>query len=161
MPAGTANAALFEATEMAAPPAGAAAGRVTVQTVLIPAVSFVGAQERFSPFGRDGVNDNVTVFEVPPRLALSVADPVVVKLPAFAAKLFVVAPAATVTVAGTVTAGLLLARFTTEPPVGAAPVSVTKQLLVAPGVRVVGEQVRDDSTAAAVRVRDALFVLPL
>jgi hypothetical protein len=38
-----------------------------------------------------------------------------------------VAPAATVTVAGRVTAALLLARLTLRPPVGAAPVKVTVQ----------------------------------
>ena len=47
-----------------------------------------------------------------------------------AVKLAVVVPAATVTVAGTVTAELLLARFTAKPPLSAAALSVTVQLSV-------------------------------
>ena len=47
-----------------------------------------------------------------------------------AVKLAVVAPAATVTEAGTVTAALLLARPTTNPPLPAAPFSVTVQVSV-------------------------------
>jgi hypothetical protein len=47
-----------------------------------------------------------------------------------AVKLAVVDPAATVTEAGTVTAELLLARLTANPPLGAAAFSVTVQLSV-------------------------------
>jgi len=47
-----------------------------------------------------------------------------------AAKLVVVAPAATVTLAGTTTAVLLLARLTPKPPLGAAAFSVTVQLSI-------------------------------
>jgi hypothetical protein len=47
-----------------------------------------------------------------------------------AVKLAVVDPAATVTEAGTVTAELLLARLTANPPLGAAAFSVTAQLSV-------------------------------
>lgn len=45
-------------------------------------------------------------------------------------KLALVAPVATVTLAGTVTAGLLLARLTANPPLAAAAFSVTLQLSV-------------------------------
>jgi hypothetical protein len=47
-----------------------------------------------------------------------------------AVKLAVVDPAATATDAGTVTAELLLARLTANPPLGAAAFSVTEQLSV-------------------------------
>ena len=47
-----------------------------------------------------------------------------------AVKLTVVAPAATVTEAGTVTAELLLVRLTTKPPVGAAALSPTVHVSV-------------------------------
>jgi hypothetical protein len=47
-----------------------------------------------------------------------------------AVKLVLVAPDATVTVAGTITAELLLDRLTANPPFGAAPLSVTVQLSV-------------------------------
>jgi hypothetical protein len=49
-----------------------------------------------------------------------VADWVVVRVPAVAAKVAEVAPAATVTEAGTVSEALLSARATTLPPVEAA-----------------------------------------
>lgn len=49
---------------------------------------------------------------------------------AFAANVVLVAPAATVTVDGTVSAGLLLAKETTKPPVGAAISVVTVQVSV-------------------------------
>jgi hypothetical protein len=47
-----------------------------------------------------------------------------------AEKLALVAPAATVTVAGTVTAALLLARFTAKPPLAAAALRLTVQTSV-------------------------------
>jgi hypothetical protein len=47
-----------------------------------------------------------------------------------AVKLAVVAPAVTVTLAGTTTAALLLATLTANPPLGAAAFSVTVQLSV-------------------------------
>ena len=51
--------------------------------------------------------------------------------PAVALKVAVVAPAATVTEAGTVSRALLLASVTLVPPVGAAWVTVTVQVLTA------------------------------
>jgi hypothetical protein len=64
-------------------------------------------------------------FEAPPAVAVSVADWVEVTAAIVAVKGAVVAPAATVTEAGTVTAALLLASVTACPPVGAAALSVT------------------------------------
>jgi hypothetical protein len=78
--------------------------------------------------GTPAPNCNAKVFATPPALAVSVTvcpelteDTVAVKIP-------VVDPAATVTVAGTVTAELLLARLTANPPLAAATFSVTVQL---------------------------------
>lgn len=59
-------------------------------------------------------------------------------VPAMAWKLAVVAPAATVTEAGTVKALLLSESVTTVPPVGAASDSVTVQVVEAPEPTVVG-----------------------
>jgi hypothetical protein len=59
--------------------------------------------------------------------AVSVADWVVETAATAAVKLAEVAPAATVTEAGTLTDELLLARFTARPPVGAAADRVTAQ----------------------------------
>src|SRR5437762_3469446 len=58
----------------------------------------------------------------------------------------VVAPAATVTEAGTVAAVLLLASITTAPPAGAAALSVTVPVLFAPPVTVAGFSVIEAST---------------
>jgi len=62
---------------------------------------------------------------------------------------------------GTVTAVLLSERLTTTPPVGAAPVSATVQVLATPPITVAGAHWRDESaTAGAVTVKDAAWVAP-
>jgi hypothetical protein len=53
-------------------------------------------------------------------------------------KVALVAPAATVTLAGTCTAALLLDRLTTAPPLGAAPLKVTVPVEELPPVTAVG-----------------------
>ena len=70
-----------------------------------------------------------------------------------ALKVAVVAPAGTVTDAGTVTATLLLARLTASPPVGAAAFTVTVQASVpAPAMELL-VQVTADGTGVPVPVR--------
>ena len=73
----------------------------------------------------------VTAFVTPPAVAVIVAVWDVLTAEIFAAKLVVVAPAPTVTDAGTLTEVLLLESAILTPPVGAAPVSVTAQESVA------------------------------
>jgi hypothetical protein len=68
------------------------------------------------------------VFEVPLYDAVSVAAWSVVTVPPAAVKFAVLRPVATVTLAGTVTAPLLLDSATAAPPDGAALVNVTVQL---------------------------------
>ena len=68
--------------------------------------------------------------DVPLALAVNVAVCAELTVETVAVKVAVVAPAATVTLAGTVTAELLLARFTANPPPAAATLSVTVQLSV-------------------------------
>jgi hypothetical protein len=63
---------------------------------------------------------------------------------AVALKVAAVAPAATVTDAGTVSEALLLASVTLDPPVGAAVFKVTVQLAAALGFRLPGLHVRDE-----------------
>ena len=74
-----------------------------------------------------------------------------------AEKLAVVAPAATVTLAGTVTEALLLARLTLKPPVGAPLVRVAVQVSVAAPVINALLQVKALSVAAGLRVRAKVF----
>ena len=76
-------------------------------------------------------------------------------------KVAVVAPAATVTDAGTVSEVLLLASVTLDPPAGAAWVSVTVQALAALCPRLVGLQATADTRARASRLIVELWnVLP-
>ena len=80
--------------------------------------------------GVDAPSWMANVFETPPALAVSVAVAAVPTAVTVDAKLALVAPEATVTEGGTVTAELLLARPTANPPVAAAPFSVNVQLSV-------------------------------
>src|SRR5436190_18996093 len=70
--------------------------------------------------------------------------------------LAVVAPAATVTDAGTVaTLVLLLVNATTAPPAGAAPLSVTVPVLFAPPVSVAGFRVIEASAGLTISALEA------
>ena len=62
---------------------------------------------------------------------------------------------------GTVTAALLSERPTTAPPVGAAPVSATVQVLETPPITVPGAHRIDESvTVGEVTVKDPVWVAP-
>jgi len=92
----------------------------------------------------------------PPAEAVIIAEVELVTEPALAEKVALVEPAGTVTEAGTVRAALLLLNDTTCPPVGAALVWLTVQVLDAPEFTVEGEQASADKTAGATRVRLAV-----
>jgi hypothetical protein len=78
-----------------------------------------------------------------------------------ALKVAVVAAAATVTDAGTVRVELVLVKVTVAPPVGAAWVRVTVQVLEEFGPRLVGLQVSEETSAGATRLMLAWAELPL
>ena len=78
---------------------------------------------------------------------------------AVALNVAVVAPAATVTDAGTVSEALLLARVTLEPPVGAVWVSVTVQVLTALCPRLVGLHATPETSTCASRLMVAVCEL--
>ena len=92
----------------------------------------------------------------PPADAVTIAEVELVTEPALAEKVALVEPAGTVTEAGTVRAALLLLNDTTCPPVGAALVWLTVQVLNAPEFTVEGKQASEDKTAGATRVRLAV-----
>jgi hypothetical protein len=80
-----------------------------------------------------------------PSVAVTVALRLLAILaPAVAVKVVVVAPAATVTDAGTVSEALLLASVRFEPPVGAAAFKVAVQLATALALRLAGLHARDE-----------------
>jgi hypothetical protein len=91
---------------------------------------------------------SANVFEAPPALAVSVTVCAVLTDVTVAEKLAVVAPAGTVTVAGTATAELLLPRLTASPPVTAAEVRVTVQLSVPAPVIELLKQLSEPSAGA-------------
>jgi hypothetical protein len=72
-------------------------------------------------------NCRAVLLETVPALAVTVTVSAVVTEATVAVNPALVAPAATVTVAGTETAALLLAKLTLSPPLGAAEVKVTVQ----------------------------------
>jgi len=78
-----------------------------------------------------------------------------------ALKVAVVAAAATVTDAGTVSVGSVLVRVTLAPPVGAAWVRVTVQVLEEFGPRLVGLQASEETSTGATRLMLALAELLL
>ena len=78
---------------------------------------------------------------------------------AVALNVAVVAPAATVTNAGTVSEPLLLASVTPEPPAGAACVRVRMHVPTALCPRLVGLHATPDTSAGASRVTGAVFEL--
>jgi hypothetical protein len=82
---------------------------------------------------------------LPFREAVIVTVRVVLNEPVLAAKLAVVAPAATVTEVGTVSEVLLLPRVSLDPPAGAGWVVVTVQVPVALWPRVVGVQIMPET----------------
>jgi hypothetical protein len=113
--------------------------------------------------GMAAFNCSAKVLETLPALAVSVTACAVVTDDAVAVNPALVAPAATVTVAGRVTAALLLARLTLSPPVGAADVSATVQRSVPDPVSeaLLHETVLKAVVAVPVPLRLTIFVVLL
>jgi predicted permease len=86
---------------------------------------------------------------MPPALAVRVTVCAALTAEAVAGKLALVALLVTVTVDGTVTAGLLLDKLTTNPPLAAAALNVTTQLTLPAPVTNPLEQLSPLSTGRA------------
>lgn len=141
----------------AEPPDGAGPVRVTVPTDPTPAMTLVGFKDRDER--RGGVTASVAVC-VPLYVPEIVTEVVVPTACVVAVKVPVVAPAATVMFAGTDTAAvLLLDRFTTAPPVGAAALSATVPVDGVPPRTVVGFKAIEDICGS--RLPDHVPLSPL
>jgi hypothetical protein len=136
--AGTVSDGLLLASVTPNPPNGAVWPSVTVQVLTALWPRLVGLQA--TPDTKPGANRLiVAVCELPPRVAVTVALRLVrIIAAAVALNVAMVAPAATVTDAGTVSASLLLASAKPHPPAGAAWASVTVQVLTPLWPRLVG-----------------------
>ena len=140
-----------------------------MQVEELPETMLDGLQERLL-ITVDGVMVTEAVFEVPLAVAVTVTDVLVVTalvvtpadtVPVVAENVAVEEPPATVMLVGTVSAVLLSAIATLNPPVGAAAESVTVQVEVPPAVIDDGLQDRPLITDAGATVTEAVFEVPL
>ena len=137
--AGTVTVGLLLDSATVLPPAGAAPLSVTVQLDVPGPVTVPGAQLKVVTCScGDTLSPVVAV--LPFSEAVSVALTAVTVVSTEAVNTALLCPAVTVTLAGTVTVGLLLDSATVLPPAGAVPLSVTVQLDVPGPVTVPGAQ---------------------
>jgi hypothetical protein len=122
--------------------------KVTVPVLFVPPLTLVGFKVSVETT-RTGLTVIVAVLDTPLRVAVIVKDDAAVTVRVVIIKVADVAPAATVTLAGTVPMVVDEdARVTTAPPVGAALVRVTVPVAGTPPVTAVTTVVRVDKTAA-------------
>lgn len=151
--AGTVAAAVFELeSETTRPPAGGPTERKMVPVAPLPPSTVAGDTNRDAgpTGGGGGVTVKVALRVAPPKAPLMVADVDVVTDTVLTVKVPLVAPAAMVTLAGTLAvAGLLLESVTTAPPAGAAAVKVAVPVEAAGPTTLVGLTDTEDRLAAA------------
>ena len=148
---GTVAAELLLDSVTCAPPAGAAPSSVTVPVELLPPVTVVGFTA--SEVRRTlGITVRVAVRVTPPYDAEMVADVDEVTTLVLIVNVALVAPAATVTLPGTVAAELSLDSVTCAPPAGAGPLRVTVPVAELPPMTIGGLTTRDSSVTAGPRV---------
>jgi hypothetical protein len=149
--------ALLLCNVTAAPPAGAAPFNFTVPVELAPPTTAPGLS--LIEDKAAALTPRVVVFATP-YVAVRVTDVFAATGLVVIVKVVLVFPAAMVTLLGTcATVVLLLCNATTAPPLGAAPVSVTVPVELAPPRTVVGLLVIAERLAALM-VRDAVRLTP-
>jgi hypothetical protein len=153
-PEGTVRLALLLAIESTLHPTDALFS-VTVHVLVEPLVKLAGAQLRVIA-AAEVTRLMVTLPELPPRVAVTVADWLLETVVVVALKVAEVAAAATVTEPGAISVALVLVRVTKAPPVGAAPLRVMVQMLEALGPRLVGLQASEETSTDAVKLMIAL-----
>jgi hypothetical protein len=158
-----ARAVLLLVSATTAPPGGAKPVKVTVPVEDDPRVTLVGLSVRL--VREATVTVRVVVLVTPPYTAVMVEEVDVATPLVVIVKVALVAPAATVTLAGTTAAAvLLLDKVTTAPPAGALPVRVTVPVELFPPTTDVGVLVRVESTggfttSVAVRLTPSVAVM--
>ena len=146
------------------PPVGADPLKVTVPVEDVPPIGFAGLRPSAVSVGAGGVTVSEAVRVVPPSVAEMVTEVDAVTELVLTVKVAVVAPAGTVTLAGTVAMlVLLLESDTTVPPLGADALSVTVPVEELPPVTLVGLRPSEVSVgpAGGVTVSEAVRVVPL
>jgi len=149
---GTAAFALLLDSATASPPPGATPLRVTVQTEVPGAFTLAGLQA--TPLGVTAVTKLTVVFAVCAfKVAVTVAVALLPTIPAVAVKVPLLAPLATVMLAGTVSTPVLLDKPTVAV-LNAALFSVTVQVALCAVPNVVGKQLTLDNWAGATIPRE-------
>lgn len=134
--AGTTAVVLLDANVTTVPPAGAAPLNVTVKKDVVPPLTVSGLSPTAAIAG--AVTDTFALTDAPPAVAVIVNAVVAATGTDVATNVADVAPAATVTVAGTTTAAFDDVNVTTNPPAGAGPPIVTVPVTDAPPTTEIG-----------------------
>ncbi len=152
--AGTVRFALLLCSRMVLEPADAWL-KVMVQELVPPAATLVGVQLR-EAVAAAPARLKLNAAELPFNVAVTVALCVPARFPVAAVKVAVLAFAGTVTEAGTERAELVFARATVAPPVRAALLSVTVQIVFALAARVWEEHCSEETVGKLTRVSVAV-----
>ncbi len=158
---GTVAAFVFELeSDTDAPPAPAAAERLTVPMPVCPLVRAVGLTE--TPVSvAAGLTFTVKVLLTPESEAVIVAELLMLTLPAVTVKTVDAEPWGTMMLAGTVTAGLELDNVTIAPPTAAIEVRVTVPVADCPELRVAGAtEILFNAAAGALTITPAVLLIP-
>jgi hypothetical protein len=158
--AGTLSKEFVLARAITAPPAGAGWDRLTVQLLDVFGPMLVGLQVR-EETSTDGVRRMLVFAELPLYVAVTVAVELLLMAAVVTVNVAEVAEVPMVTDPGIVSVVPVLDRTMLAPPVGAACVRVTVQVLEEFEARLLRLQDREDSDAGATRVNVVLAELAL